>query len=174
MLICSHYVFPAQASTFSSSCIWRKYIIGRVFVFLHNFPLVSFHAETLSVFWLWQACSAQFETYSTLPTSVSILLFLPSPYGFKTSKHACFSFMLFCTASMMQKNDTRCDAQTSVFLTPKPLFYTMPLWLVLFTQPWLRQEKTLLLRSVRMWSTSRVFPSHATGKPIEDQWGTDT
>lgn len=98
-------------------------------------------------------------------------VFLPFPYGFKTCKHAWFSFMLFCTASMMQKNDTRCDAQTSVFLTPKNLFYTIPLWLVLFTQPWPRQERKCLLRSVKKWSTSHVFPSSPTRKPIECQWG---
>lgn len=132
---------------------------------------VNFHKEPFRSVSAWKPFSALFVTYSTLPISVSIPFFLPFPNGSKTSKHAWFSFMLFCTASMMQKNDTRCDAQTSVFLTPKTLFYTIPLWLVLFTQPWLRPGKKLLLRSVKKWSTFHVFPSSPTGKPIECQWG---
>lgn len=70
---------------------------------------------------------SQLVTYSTLLISVNILLFLLSPHGFRTSKHAWFSFMLFCVASMMQKNDTRNDAQTSAFLTLKTSFHTIPL-----------------------------------------------
>lgn len=146
-----------MAYSLSSKCIWRKSGVRRVGV-LAKCSTSHFSSWAFQiVFWLKQPfphCKKLTQHFPFL----SVFLFLPFPYGFKTSKHAWFSFMLFCTASLMQKNDLRCDAQTSVFLTPKTLFYTIPLWLVLFSQPWLRKGKRRLLRSTKKWSTSCVFP----------------
>lgn len=114
---------------------------------LPNVPVVTFCNEPFRLF---SGYTNSFLTVynlrcSTLPISVS-MTFFPFPYGFKTSKHAQFSFMLFCTASVMQKNETRCYALTSMFLLPKAMFCTIPLWPVFCTQPWLRQGNKHLLK----------------------------
>lgn len=118
MLTCSSFCLAEWRYTVLVPNVYDVNVESWELMLLHNVPLVSLSDPFLIK-------AASFCSVCNLVNTSHFCQYLPSPsfpYGFKTSKHAWFSFMLFCTASMMQKNDTRCDAQTSVFLTPKTCF----------------------------------------------------
>lgn len=84
--------------------------------------------------------------------------------------------MLFCTASIIQKNDTRCDVQTSVlqtsvFLSPNNFFLhnTFVACSLHSALTKAREETLVEKREEAKHFPCTVFPSSPTGKPIECQ-----
>lgn len=144
------------------------------FGLLHNFPLLSFHEDPIRV----SSDYSRLVPHSLNLTQhfpfLSVFFYsCPLPMALKQANMPGLVLCYFVLHQWCRKmiQDVTHRHQCSWPWNPCFAQCLCGLFSLLILD--YSKGKEVLLRSVRMWSTSHVFPSCLPGKPIDYQWGTD-